>query len=74
MKEDFPLIESGGPQKRLEHLKYLFKMLGVCVCVCVCTCAGTWQATFLFAVWIPVKLGPKRQRAELEVEKGTCCF
>ena len=36
MKEDFPLIESGGPQKRLEHLKYLFKMLGVCVCVCVC--------------------------------------
>jgi len=28
VKEDFPFIESGGPQKRLEHLKYLFKMAG----------------------------------------------
>lgn len=42
--------------------------------VCVCTRAGTWQATFVFAVWFPVKLGPKRQKAKLEVEKGTCCF
>ena len=59
MKEDFPFIESGGPQKRLEHLKYLFKMAGGGG---VCTCAGTWQATFLFAVWIPVKLGPRGRR------------
>lgn len=42
--------------------------------VWVCTHAGTWQATFVFAVWFPVKLGPKRQKARLEVEKGTCCF
>lgn len=36
VKENFPFIESGGPQKRLEHLKYLFQMCvgggGVCVC------------------------------------------
>ena len=76
VKESFPFIESGGPQKRLEHLNHLFKIWGVCVCVCVCMCmrARTWQATFLFAVWFPVKLGPKRRKAELEVEKGTCCF
>lgn len=72
MKESFPFIESGGPQKRLEHLDHLFKIRGVCVCVCMR--ARTWHATFLFAVWFPVKLGPRRRKAELEVGKGACCF
>lgn len=63
-------IESGGPQKRLEHLKYLFQM---CVWggwgVCVCTRAGTWQATFVLPSSSLSNWGP-RGRRPWRVERG----
>lgn len=40
VKENFPFIESGGPQKRLQHLKYLFKM-----------CVGGWGGVCVHACW-----------------------
>lgn len=40
VKENFPFIKSGGPQKRLQHLKYLFKM-----------CVGEWGGVCVHACW-----------------------
>lgn len=74
VKENFPFIESGGPQKRLEHLNYLFKM-------CVCVCGGWGVYVCVHACWnlashicvcrlVPCQIGAQEAEGKTGGRKG----